>query len=1231
MCIFCEGDHWADSCGKVVGVKERRQVFADRKLCWNCGRGSHRQQNCRSRGCMKCGARHHTSICDQHSKPDKTPAMTGYAPNNDSDPSLPPIVPVQINGQTFWAYLDTGSGRNFISSNAVKRLNLSPDHHEVRQIVTVNGMKTQTMPVFNLTIESCSGNVREEIEITGTKLSSFTTVRRPDMNKVKLQYVHTQDKRFYYEKGEEYPLHLILGDNTYSRIRTEQVYKGEPGDPIVEGTTFGWVIHGGDLVNTQCMFVGQGGAYEKLYSLDVLGVEDRGEDDQLDVYREFKDNVNREATGRYEVSVPWVPGSTLTSTNEGGSRKRLASVERKLKQNPSLEEDYRNIVKEQLEAGIVEPAPEEPTGERLFYMPHKPVVREEATTTKVRMVFDASAKEHPLSTSINECMYPGPPLQPLLWDILVRARMSSHLLLADLKKAFHQIAVREEDRDAFRFLFNLNGKEEHLRFTRVPFGAEASPFLLGATLQHHYDQQPAELAATVESLRENTYVDNLMKTGSDVKELQVFKQEATGVLEEARFPVHKWESDVRTLESGDVPNPSKILGHTWNKDEDTLEVSVPETVSEPVTKRNLSKLGSIYDPLGIISPTVVEGKHIYREACDQKKTWDAELSSNLVRDWLKWIRQLRNVSVPRSVARNAGEMKHVHLNVFADASKMACSAVAIAVIEHDSGVVKGLLTSKSRISKRNTSIPRLELVSEQMAANLARNLCKALKRLPIESVNVWMDSMVALYWIANPTRSWKVFVANCVRKIADVTAEVGISWRYCPTELNLADLGSRGATLAKMEKGGWYDGPDWLLNEEEWPVQPVLKKTQAAVDEQKPVEEAVSHVNESDPDEWDDLLMRKPFWNTLRVTAWALRFVHNSRAKRHKTKKMAKHFLSGEEILNARDYWVRRVQRDVSEDLEAAGWSLMKDENTGILKCNGRTKDYQPVYIESGLFADKLDRDAQEHNMHLGTAGTMAEVRNDWWIPHLRAKVKKVVNDCNTCKVFRVKPYGNTVTADMPKFRTEAGKPFETTGIDFAGPLHCKVSKKEQGTCYILIFTCATTRAVHLEVTNTHSAEEFQRKLNAFITRRTRPRLIISDNAKEFKATASWIQKIQRSEALQDHLARQQIKWQFNLARSPWWGGMYERLIRDIKKALYKTLGKSTLVFSQLEVVVMDIERQLNNRPLTYVESDGGDGRVLTPNVVMWGENAHTLEDTEVDEDVLIRADKQLKLKRQHA
>ena len=143
------------------------------------------------------------------------------------------------------------------------------------------------------------------------------------------------------------------------------------------------------------------------------------------------------------------------------------------------------------------------------------------------MVFDASAKANPLANSVNECMHTGPPLQPLLWNIMIRARMSTDILLADLQKAFLQIAIKDEDRDSFRFLFNINGKEDHLRFARVPFGAEASPFMLGATLQHHFNKQPPELQDTVQALKENTYVENLMKTGNGVEELKKFKQEAT--------------------------------------------------------------------------------------------------------------------------------------------------------------------------------------------------------------------------------------------------------------------------------------------------------------------------------------------------------------------------------------------------------------------------------------------------------------------------------------------------------------------------------------------------------------------------------------------------------------------------------------------------------------------------------------------------------------------------------
>ena len=250
-------------------------------------------------------------------------------------------------------------------------------------------------------------------------------------------------------------------------------------------------------------------------------------------------------------------------------------------------------------------------------------------------------------------MHTGPALQPLLWDILVRARMAPCLVIGDIQKAFLQIGLKPQDRDAFRFLFNLDGREEHFQLARVLFGAEASPFLLGATLQHHYNQQEDEMTTTLEALRTNTYVDNLMKTGYDEEEFETFKHEATSILENGKFPVHKWESNIPTVESDSMPNPGKILSLTWNKQEDTLEIQIPKRrEEEPVTKKSiLSLLGSVYEPLGIISPTMVEGKHIYRKACDENQSWDSKVSTVLAKDWVRWTRQLRTVRVPRSIIK----------------------------------------------------------------------------------------------------------------------------------------------------------------------------------------------------------------------------------------------------------------------------------------------------------------------------------------------------------------------------------------------------------------------------------------------------------------------------------------------------------------------------------------------------------------------------------------------------
>ena len=135
---------------------------------------------------------------------------------------------------------------------------------------------------------------------------------------------------------------------------------------------------------------------------------------------------------------------------------------------------------------------------------------------------------------------------------------------------------------------------------------------------------------------------------------------------------------------------------------------------------------------------------------------------------------------------------------------------------------------------------------------------------------------------------------------------------------------------------------------------------------------------------------------------------------------------------------------------------------------------------------------------------------------------------------------------------------------------------------------------------------------------------MISDNAQTFKSTANWINVVRKSEKLQDFLANQEIHWRFNLAKSPWWGGIYERLIREIKKTLYKTLGRSHLDFENLETVVIDIEANMNNRPLTYVESESGEEQVLSPNFLMRGETTYTIENMENDEEALTKIQKRI-------
>ena len=225
--------------------------------------------------------------------------------------------------------------------------------------------------------------------------------------------------------------------------------------------------------------------------------------------------------------------------------------------------------------------------------------------------------------------------------------------------------------------------------------------------------------------------------------------------------------------------------------------SHPKKKKATLTKRGiLAKLAKIYDPLGLVSPETLGGKLFYRAVCDTKGAWDAHLSRDPARQWVKWESRLpERFAVPRSLVVHREEIEQIDLHSFGDACANGVAACVYAVIRQASRTNQGLIAARSRLSKQGLTIPRLALVSGHMAVNLVDNVRDALDGLPVRSTHCWLDSSVALYWIQGQGE-YKQFMANCVQKI---NSHKEVTWRYVPTAENPADLASRGGHVEKAD------------------------------------------------------------------------------------------------------------------------------------------------------------------------------------------------------------------------------------------------------------------------------------------------------------------------------------------------------------------------------------------------------------------------------------------------
>ncbi|XP_018315524.1 uncharacterized protein [Mycetomoellerius zeteki] len=247
--------------------------------------------------------------------------------------------------------------------------------------------------------------------------------------------------------------------------------------------------------------------------------------------------------------------------------------------------------------------------------------------------------------------------------------------------------------------------------------------------------------------------------------------------------------------------------------------------------------------------------------------------------------------------------------------------------------------------------------------------------------------------------------------------------------------------------------------------------------------------------------------------------------------------------------------------------------------------------------------------LHYGPQQLLSSIRNRYWPQSGAREVRKITRDCVPC--FRYKPKAQEHLMDLPESRVITFcKPFKITGIDYAGPLQVRESRRRGrihiSKSYIVVFTCFTTKAVHLELVSDLTTATFLAALRRFISRRGLCSTIYSDNATNFIGAARELEDIYtflkiHNPELQTILAAQRIEWKFLLPKSPHFGGLWEAAVRSVKRHLYTVKKGLTYTFEEYNTLLVEIESVLNSCPLMPVPSDSNEISILTPSHFLIG------------------------------
>ena len=882
---------------------------------------------------------------------------------------------------------------------------------------------------------------------------------------------------------------------------------------------------------------------------------------------------------------------------------------------------------------------------------------EQPKKSKFRLVFDAAARYH--GTSLNDNLLSGPDLGNQLRGVLIRFREQPIAFAADIEGMFSNFKVPAEQCDLLRFFwFKENNPDLPIvpyRSTSHIFGCTSSPSVANYALKFCASQLPPQKKCVKQYINRSFYVDDGMFSTSTPREAIEILSEAITCLRHFNIRLHKIvsnsdevtkyfpKSELSTSVSllpTEQPHSHSALGMMWNtqKDAFVVKVSLPSKV---FTKRGiLSIINSLYDPMGAISPIILEGRLIQREILPPKNSksdlhlydWDDPLPLHLKSRWDKWLSSLpllNDFSFPRSFFPYGFSPTKQELHIFSDASVDAIGFVAYMRSTNDSGEVHlTFVTASSKVTPRSaTTMPRLELCAAFEASRCAFSLYSELNVKPSATI-LHCDSRIVLGYISNNDRRFSKYVERRIETILSYTRQE--NWFYVPSKINPADVASRPHTPKELLSTCWYPGPGFLLDASYNPLPAPLENIDPLPEEKVSSSALKTCTIKSNSSTvcLSTLFSRvnslDKLVNIITLVMKFMRRIDIIRQGRNISLAPRSSSINRNEAIKLLAQQAQMEQYPDAVNLLKQGKQLPENhpianlspriDSSGLIRVGGRLKNANldfsvkhPILLpRNHNFSLAVIHFYHSQVYHQGSCISHGAIIGAGFHIHGgRQLLRKFISECVICRKLR----GTTSSqcmADLPFDRVEETPPFMVVGVDVFGPFYINNGSTTRRTTsskkiWSVIFVCLPSRAIHLEPLEGMDVSSFRNALARFMAIRGPCKIIYSDQGTNFVCAKKQLDSIDVN-LLAAELKIKGMEWKLNPPHASHHAGSWERKIGTVRRVIeasYALTGNRLLTRDEFITLLAEASNIVNNTPLWPISSSPNDPSPLTPMMIL--------------------------------